>query len=63
MYWKKLLNWPKIPEKNKNIFIEGKKINLRNKKIEDAVQRFETELRAKTATHVAPAREASAKAL
>ncbi len=36
MYWKKLLNWPKVPEKNKNIFIEGKKVNLRNKNIDDA---------------------------
>ena len=31
MYWKKLLNWPKVSEKNKDVFIEGKKINLRNK--------------------------------
>ncbi len=37
MYWKKLLNWPKTSEKSKkNIFIEGKNINLRSKKIEDA---------------------------
>jgi len=36
MYWKKLLNWPKTTEKSKNILIEGKKINLRNKKVEDA---------------------------
>ena len=36
MYWKKLLNWPRATEKNKKIFIEGKLVNLRSKKIEDA---------------------------
>ena len=36
MYWKKLLNWPKTAEKSKKILIEGKKINLRSKKVEDA---------------------------
>ena len=41
MYWKKLLNWPKVSEKNKDVFIEGKKINLRNKKVEDAELDYE----------------------
>ena len=41
MYWKKLLNWSKTPDNEKPVVIEGIKINLRSKKIEDAEQDYE----------------------
>ncbi len=41
MYWKKLLNWSKTPDNEKPVEIEGIKINLRSKKIEDAEQDYE----------------------
>ncbi len=41
MYCKKLLNWSKTPDNEKPVEIEGIKINLRSKKIEDAEQDYE----------------------
>ena len=41
MYWKKLLNWSKTPVSQKFILLEGSKVNLRTKKLEDAELDYE----------------------
>jgi RimJ/RimL family protein N-acetyltransferase len=41
MYWKKLLNWSKDTVQHKYIEIEGSKIILRSKKVEDAKLDYE----------------------